>query len=165
MKTFDWNRTYNLRYDITQSLKIDYQATAMARIDEPQGMIDTREKKDSIWQNVLNAGRMNNFNHTFNVNYQIPINKIPMFNWITSSARFTGNFRWDAPPLSLQERMGNTIENSNIRQLNVNMNMINLYNKIPYLKKLNQAQQRNQRNRGINIRRPQPQIKQHKPIT
>ncbi|NLN72727.1 MAG: cell surface protein SprA [Bacteroidales bacterium] len=159
MKTFDWNRTYNLRYDITQSLKIDYQATAMARIDEPQGMIDTREKKDSIWQNVLNAGRMNNFNHTFNVNYQIPINKIPMFNWITSSARFTGNFRWDAPPLSLQERMGNTIENSNIRQLNVNMNMINLYNKIPYLKKLNQAQQRNQRNQrgNPNIRRPQPQ--------
>ncbi len=143
MKTFDWNRTYTVRFDITQGLKLDYQANAVARVDEPQGQIDTKEKRDTIWNHVLEAGRMNNFNHTINVNYQLPINKIPILNWITSSARYTGTFKWDAPPLSLQARMGNVIENSNTKQLNVNFNMITLYNKIPYLKKLNQPAPRN----------------------
>ncbi|MDY0217533.1 MAG: cell surface protein SprA, partial [Bacteroidales bacterium] len=152
MKTFDWSRAYTVRFDITQALKLDYQANAIARVDEPQGQIDSREKRDTIWQNVLDAGRMNNFNHTINVNYQIPINKIPMFNWINASARYSGTYRWDAPPLSLQERMGNVIENSNTKQFNSNLNMVTLYNKISYLRKLNQPKRptRNQPARGGN---------------
>jgi cell surface protein SprA len=80
MKTFDWSRVYNLRWDITQAIKIDYQATTMARVDEPQGLIDTKTKRDSIIQNIMDAGRINNFSQTASVNYQIPINKIPLFN-------------------------------------------------------------------------------------
>ncbi|MDD4574793.1 MAG: cell surface protein SprA [Bacteroidales bacterium] len=163
MKTFDWSRAYTVRFDITQALKLDYQANAIARVDEPQGQIDTREKRDTIWQNILDAGRMNNFNHTINVNYQIPINKIPMFNWINASARYSGTYRWDAPPLSLQERMGNVIENSNTKQFNSNLNMITLYNKIPYLKKLNQPKRatRNQPSRGGNPQKNSDDIAQN----
>ncbi len=139
MKTFDWNRTYNLRWDLTQAIKIEYQGTTMARVDEPQGLIDTKTKKDSILQNILDAGRINNFNQTASVNYQIPINKIPMFNWISANARYSSTFSWLAPPISLQ-RLGNNIENSNSTQLNATLNMQTLYNKVPYIKKIMQEQ-------------------------
>ncbi len=139
MKTFDWNRTYNVRWDLTQAIKIEYQGTTMARIDEPQGLIDTKTKRDSILQNIMDAGRMNNFNQTASVNYQIPINKIPMFNWISANARYGSTFSWVAPPLSLQ-RLGNNIENSNTKQLNATLNMQTLYNKVSYIKKIMQEQ-------------------------
>lgn len=135
MKTFDWTRTYNLRWDLTQAIKIEYQATTMARVDEPQGMIDTKDKRDSIISNILDAGRVNNFTQTASVNYQIPINKIPILNWISANARYGSSYTWVAPPLSLQ-RLGNNIENSQTKQFNSTFNMQTLYNKLPYIKKI-----------------------------
>lgn len=146
MKTFDWTRSYNLRWDLTQAIKIEYQATTMARVDEPQGLIDTRDKKDSIIKNIMDAGRINNFNQTASVNYQIPINKIPLFNWISANARYSSTFSWVAPPLSLQ-RLGNNIENSNSTQINATLNMQTLYNKVPYLKKIMQEQNNSNTNK------------------
>ena len=142
IKTFDWNRLYNMRFDLTRSLNVDFAAMANARIDEPAGIIDKNDpsykgKMDTIYSKLMEFGRITTYNQTLNVNYNIPINKIPLFNWLSSSARYTGTFNWLASPLSLKE-MGNTIQNSNSKQLNGNANMNSLYNKIGYLRKLNQ---------------------------
>jgi len=147
VKTFDWNRLYNMRFDLTRSLNVDFSAMANARIDEPAGRIDKDDpdygwKKDSILKNIQDFGRVTLYNHTINANYNIPINKIPLFNWVSANARYTATYNWRAAPLSLQ-MLGNTIENSNTRQLNGNANMNSLYNKIGYLRKLNQPK-RNQ---------------------
>ncbi len=136
-KTFNWNRIYSLKFDLATSLTMEYSATASAIIDEPQGQIDTKQKRDSIWHNVLDFGRMNHFNQTTNINYNIPINKIPLLNWISSTAKYGSDYKWDASPLSLK-RLGNTVENSNTKQLNGNVNMTTLFEKVPYIKKLNQ---------------------------
>ena len=141
VKTFDWNRLYNMRFDLTRSLNLDFSAMANARVDEPAGKIDKNDadygwKRDTIMSHLKDFGRITTYNQTINVNYNIPINKIPLFNWISSNARYTGTFNWTASPLSLAE-LGNTIENSNNKQLNINANMTSLYNKIGYLRKLN----------------------------
>ncbi len=52
MKAFNWARFYNVKYDLTQALKIDFTANAIARIDELPGRIskddpDYREKRDT----------------------------------------------------------------------------------------------------------------------
>jgi cell surface protein SprA len=88
VKTFNWNRLYDIRFDLTRSLRLEYNATANARIDEPQGRInrgdeDYQWKRDSIWQNVSNLGRTTFYNHRFNLNYNIPINKLPLLDWLT----------------------------------------------------------------------------------
>jgi len=142
IKTFDWNRLYNMRFDLTRSLNVEYSAMASARIDEPAGKIDKNDadyklKRDTIISHLMEFGRITTYNQTVNVNYNIPINKIPLLNWISSTARYSGTFNWLASPLSLKE-MGNTIQNSNNKQLNGNANMNSLYNKIGYLRKLNQ---------------------------
>ena len=136
VKTFIWMRNYSLQWDLATSLKITYNATASARLEEPQGLIDTREKKDSVWHSFGKGGRMNTFDQRFDLTYQIPINKIPIFNWLTSNFRYSGQYRFYGAPVSLAE-FGNTIENSNKVTLNGQVDMTRIYNTIPYLKKIN----------------------------
>jgi cell surface protein SprA len=136
VKSFDWMRNYSLQWDVTTSLRFTFNANASARLQEPQGLIDTKEKKAEIWRSFGEGGRMNIYEQRFDVSYQIPINKIPIFNWLTANFRYAGNFRFAGAPLSLAD-LGNTIENSNQIQLNGQVNMVTLYNHVPYLKKIN----------------------------
>ena len=138
VKTFEWRRDYSLIWDITQALKFDYKAQAVARIDEPQGLIDTKEKKDSVWSSFGDGGRTTYFDQRINASYQIPINKIPIFNWLTANARYSGTYTYIASPLSMAA-LGNTIQNSNTVQGTANVNFVTLYNNVPYLKRVNQG--------------------------
>lgn len=146
-KTFNWNRIYSLKFDLATSLTMDYTSTANAVIDEPQGRIDTKQKRDSIWTNVFDMGRMQHFGQNMNINYNIPINKIPILSWVSASAKYGSDYKWDASPLSLKS-FGNTIENGNTQQLNGNVNMTSLFEKIPYIKKLNQKNKPAKMNMG-----------------
>ena len=138
VKTFDWMRNYALRWDLTQGLRFEYTANANARLDEPQGRIDTRVERDSIWRSFGRGGRTTNFQQRFDASYQLPINKIPLFNWITASVRYSSTYNFTAAALSM-ENLGNTIQNSNTKQANASLNMVTLYNNIPYLKRVNQG--------------------------
>lgn len=138
VKSFDWNRNYALRWDLTQGLKLDYSAVAMARLDEPEGLIDTKTKKDSVWRSFGQGGRMTDFNQRVDITYQIPINKIPLFNWITANVKYSGTYTFTSSAISLAY-LGNTIQNSYTLPCNVTLNMVTLYNNVPYLKKVNQG--------------------------
>lgn len=142
VKSFDWTRNYAINWDIFQSLKLEFKADASARIDEPDGLIDTREKKDSVWHCLGRGGRTTDYRQNFNATYQIPINKIPLFKFITANARYSSMYTYRASALSLSY-LGNTIQNSQNVQGNATVNFVTLYNSVPYLKKVNQGVSRN----------------------
>ena len=131
-KMFTTKRYYEFRYDFTRNVKIDYNSTVDARIDEPTGRIadDTPEKRDSIYKNFWNGGRTTKFDQTVRLNYNIPINKLPFMSWITQfSYSYTVNYQWlQAPPAA--DSLGNTIQNSRQDQWNLNMNFVQLYTKV-----------------------------------
>ncbi|MFC2096123.1 cell surface protein SprA [Bacteroidota bacterium] len=146
-KDFNWNRYYDVKWDLSRSLKLDFSATNIARIDEPYGEVNRhnrdeyQEWKDSIWQNIANFGRNTQYNHNINVTYRVPINKLPLLDWTNLSARYNATYNWEAGPLlspDSQYDLGNTIRNSNTIQLNAQANMVNLYNKVGALKRINQ---------------------------
>ena len=137
-KNIEWSRDYDLTWDLTQSLKMTFSAQAEAVVDEPQGRIDTREKKDSIWRNVATLGRMNLYNQRFNVSYQLPINKLPGLSWITSSVRYGSTYGWTAAAPAVSY-VGNDVENSNSKQFTLTANFTGLYNKSKYLQKVNRG--------------------------
>ena len=56
-KYFDWFRKYKIKYDLSKSIKLDFNADAGARIDEPEGLIDEQWEKDSIVTNIMNMGQ------------------------------------------------------------------------------------------------------------
>ncbi|MCB0397087.1 MAG: cell surface protein SprA [Flavobacteriales bacterium] len=136
-KSFTMGRYYDVKYDLTKSLKLDYNAVNQARIDEPEGRIDTDEEKDSVRTNLFNGGRTTTFGQRVSASYNLPLNMIPALNWMTVSTRYTGNYDWRAASLATKH-LGNTIQNSNQKQINGQVNLQTLYNKIPALKKLAQ---------------------------
>ena len=142
-KDFYWNRYFDLKFDITRNLRFDFSSTSNARIDEPSG----RWKHDYEWaalrDTILNFGRSTSYYHQFDASYTIPINKIPLLDWTSANARYGGTYGWDVGPIIPDDpvygpvNLGNTIKNSNTIQLNGQLNFVNLYNKVGFLKDIN----------------------------
>jgi cell surface protein SprA len=143
-KNFLWNRYFDIQFDLTRTLKLDFSSTNITRIDEPTGVIrkgqDNYEvKRDSILSEIYNGGRTTHYEHGINISYTVPVNKIPLLDWVTLSARYGANYYWDVGPVTADTiDLGNIIKNSNNIQLNGQLNLINFYSKVPYLKKVNQ---------------------------
>lgn len=140
---FTWNRYYDFRMDLTRSLKIDFSAVNSSRIDEPLGSMDKnlpgyQARRDSIWQNILDGGRNTHYHHTWNIQYMLPVNKIPLLEWTSASTIYQAGYDWDVAPVTQSNYVvGNSISNSRAVQLNGQLEFIRLYNKVPFLKKIN----------------------------
>ncbi len=143
-KDFLWNRYFDLRYDVTRSIKFDFSSRGTSRIDEPEGRIskemdDYQMKRDSILTNLWNMGRPTLYNHNVNISYTLPINRIQALNFISSTVRYQGTYDWQAGPITADTiRLGNRVQNSRNIQLTGNVNLQSLYNKVPYFQELNQ---------------------------
>jgi len=141
VKTFTWTRQYDLRYDLSKAINFTYSANANARIDELPGVVDKKNndyeaQKKEILDNIKSFGRITNYNQTITGTWNLPINKLPMMDFVSSQIAYNGEYHWTASPLSAME-LGNTIENSNSKQINGNFNLVALYNKVGFLKEIN----------------------------
>jgi cell surface protein SprA len=76
-KYYTFDRYYGARWDLTRSLNFDFNAINNARIDEPFGRIDTKEKKDSVRSNLFKGGRNTLYTQKATLTYGIPLNKFP----------------------------------------------------------------------------------------
>lgn len=144
-KNFRWNRTYTFKWNPFKSLSIDYSATNNSRIDEPEGLINTKPEKQEVWNNVWHGGRNTNYNQSLAVAYNIPINKFPVFDFITATAGYNATTAWTALPWQLdsatqklkQNSFGNILSNTQSDRVKVDLNFKKLYDKIPFLKTYN----------------------------
>jgi cell surface protein SprA len=150
-KDFEWTRIYDFKYDLTRNLKIDFTATNISRIDEPDGGVDKKRYastyqawRDSVYKNLKKGGRTTDYNHFINATYTIPINKLPLLSWLTANARYSADYSWLAGPVfpdSLKIDMGNTIKNHNELTFTGMANLTSLYSKLKFLKKIEQNTQ------------------------
>ncbi len=136
-KYFTWDRYYGIKLEPAKSIKVDFSATNNARIDEPFGRIDTKEKRDSLLNNFYDLGRNTNYRHTMSVTYTLPISKLPLFNWVTVKTSYNTSYNWVAGSLGISDTLGNTINNTQAKSLNGELNFRNLYSKSKFLKQYN----------------------------
>ena len=128
-KFFTMDRIYNVTWDLSNNLTVDYNARANAIIDEPEGRINTQEARDSIWSNLKNLGRMKNFDQRITVNYKLPLDKLPLTDWIGVDYRYEANYNWRAGPLYNDARrdsldFGNTIQNNRTNTLSGKLDLV-----------------------------------------
>ncbi|MDN3581108.1 cell surface protein SprA [Mucilaginibacter flavus] len=139
-KYFNITRVYGIGWNLTKSLQLDIDATNLSVVDEPAGRINGL-KRDTLWDNLKKLGRTTNYNHTINLNYTLPISKIPGMDWASVVTRYSAHFNWQTQPLFAindpSYDVGNSI--SNLREINVapTLNMVSLYNKFPFIRKAN----------------------------
>lgn len=161
-RVWNWNRNYDFKYDFSRSLNVEYSAGANAYIEEPtiypdKGTEEWQKYKEEVWREVLSFGTTQNFNQSVKLTYNLPLRKLPLTDWMKLAASYQGLYSWAASPKSVQERFGNTIENSNSKQLNGSADFQDLYNKIPYLKELDRSSNTRQRPTSASQRGgPQP---------
>lgn len=136
-KRFTMDRVYNLRWDLTRSLKLNYSATMVAAIDEPRGEVD-QEARDSITQNLLSGGRPRRFQQRAGITYDVPLRKFPFLDWTSLQTSYDGSYEWRTAPQAQKER-GNTINNSQDLQLNSQLQLRRLYNKSEFFKTVNRG--------------------------
>jgi cell surface protein SprA len=137
-KTFNISRVYAMRWDITKNIKADFNAKNDGRVLEPnQEKIATQKDKEVLLQNMMKGGLTTGYTHQANLNVNIPLNKIPLLDFINNTTyKYTTSYQWQRKPFA-QPEIGNTINNNQQQTLNMAFNMNTLYNKIPYFKRVN----------------------------
>src|SRR5690606_30979835 len=110
--------------------------------DENQGRIDRKADpenyqkfKDTIWRQMNTLGQTVDYTHDYSLSYNIPFDKIPAIDWVTGNVKYNGTFNWQRAPLG-QTHYGNVIQNSRVFNVTSQLNFVNLYNKLPYFKKV-----------------------------
>ena len=142
-KNFNWTRRYTIRHNFTKSLSLNFNATNQALIGEPEGRVSKDEAeaydrwKNQIWGNIKSFGQTTNYNHSFDLTYQIPINKFPGLDFVTANTSYSGTFAWDVVgDPEADTSLGATIRNSNNKSITGNLNLEVLYNKFKYVQDL-----------------------------
>ena len=145
---FLWNRDFSLRWDLTKNLHMNFQSGTQAEIEEPysdkpinKDLYPDRYSawKDSVWTSIKHFGRPLDYRQTFTASYQLPLNKLPIFDWVNADANYTATYNW----VRGREKedgtsLGNTISNNRQITINSTLNMETLYNHFPFLKKANE---------------------------
>ncbi len=138
-KTFNISRVYSMRWDISKNIKGDITANNDGRILEPWNN-DYSEKgntRTDVRNRLLTGGLTTAYRHTANLNINIPLNKIPALDFISSATyKYTAGYQWQRRPFA-NDSIGNTINNNQQQNINMALNMTSLYNKIPYFKRIN----------------------------
>jgi len=145
-KYFYFNRIYDLKWDLSKSLSLDYTATNRAVVDEPDNRINKdidslAYKNKVIWQNLKRGGRNTNFNQMAALNYKLPLDKFPLTDWLGAETRYAATYVWTAGSTALNQdttfRLGNTVENNTEFSVNGKIDLVKLYNKVKFLKQVN----------------------------
>lgn len=95
--------------------------------------------RDTVWSNIRKLGTPYTYQQVFNASWNIPINKIPMLDWISSlNTSYTGNYNWNRTArLKNTTNFGNTATSMRSYQFDGQFNFETLYNKSSYLKEIN----------------------------
>lgn len=152
-KNFTFDRTYNMRWNITKSISITYIATANALIDEPLGDkngsstgLSKKEYSDSVWSNIKRFGRLNNYKQDITLTYRLPLNKIPILDWTNADISYKAGYDWRTNIIGLADsndvEFGNFISNNRDITLNGKLSLDRLYNKNKFLKSINSPPRR-----------------------
>ncbi len=165
-KNFDWDRSSSVKYNFSKGLKFEFSTKTNAYIDEPDGLIDKSDQeaweqyKEEIYNSFLDFGRPNSYNQTVTASYDVPISKIPGFNWLSVNSRYSGMYYWNKATGTQDQTdslyLGNTIKNSQKITLNAQGNMNKLYNSAEFIKKIDKKYKQSRERR----KRPRTETKE-----
>ncbi len=137
-KYFWFNRYYDITWNLTRNIILTYNTVANAIVDEPRGDINTTQKQDSLWNNFKTLGRIKNFDQRIRLTYRLPLDKLPLTDWMAADYNHTIAYQFQANALGLTDSLGtpfgNIIRNSRERGITGRVDFVALYNKLKYLR-------------------------------
>lgn len=149
---FGWNRNYALKWDLAKSLKIDFNAANTAIVDEAlynplrKAYIDIQRdveipasEADAYLRNSLaDFGRTRDYRHAINVSYNLPTRSFPILSWVNGRAQYSATYNWAGGSLRTIDSLGSVLNNSQNVNLSLDLNMVQLYEKWSFLKRVSE---------------------------
>jgi len=162
--TFDFQ--YTINYNLTDNLSLNFVAanTNIVRNYFIDDRINGRQNPElDVWDGFFDFGDPNFQTQQLQVNYELPLYKIPVLSFLRTTYAYNGSFQWQKGS-DLNEGLildgqtfdlGHSIQNSNTHNINTTLNMETFYKTIGLVRK------GNQRNRGrsrqtVKSRTPSP---------
>ena len=149
---FLWNREFSINWDLTKNLHMNFQSATHAQIEEPYTPVNKdlyadqyHAWKDSVWTSIRHWGAPLDYSQNFQASYKVPLNLLPVFDWVNSDASYNANYSWERGTEDEEgNSYGNIINTQRELTLNGNFNLVKLYNHVPFLKKVNDKFDRTQ---------------------
>lgn len=149
---FLWNREFSINWDLTKNLHMNFQSATHAQIEEPYTPVNKdlyadqyHAWKDSVWTSIRHWGAPLDYSQNFQASYRLPLNLLPVFDWVNSDASYNASYSWERGTEDEEgNSYGNTINTQRELALNGNFNLVKLYNHVPFLKKVNDKFDRTQ---------------------
>ncbi|WP_316634176.1 cell surface protein SprA [uncultured Flavobacterium sp.] len=139
-RNFAFNYQYGFGYNLTKSLKINYTAASNNIVKNYMNDDNTPKENFNIWDDYWDIGTPNQHIQQLVLNYEIPLNKIPVFGFVKASYSYTADYSWQRSSTALSQyeqqnpdgtittyNLGNTIQNANSNTLTTTFNMNTLY--------------------------------------
>ena len=149
-RNFLFNYQYGFNYNLTKALKLNFTASSNNIVKNYLNENNVPNNNVTIWDNYWNVGDPNQHTQQLTVNYDLPINKIPLFGFVKSTYSYVGNYSWQKASAALSSveatdgtfyNLGNTIQNSASQKLNTALNMDAFYKYIGLSKQIKRAPQ------------------------
>lgn len=143
---FLWNREFSIRWDLTRNLHLNFSSATHAEIEEPYTPVNKdlypdqySAWKDSVMTSIKDFGRPLDYNQNFTMSYQLPLNLVPIFDWINADGTYNATYNWTrGTELEDGTSLGNSITMNRSYNINGTFNLERLYNHVPFLKKANE---------------------------
>ena len=143
---FLWNRDFSLRWDLTRNLHMNFQSATHAEIEQPYTAVNKdlypdryQAWKDSVWTSIKRLGTPLDYNQSFTLSYQPPLNLLPILNWVNTDATYNATYRWvRGTAMDDGTSLGNTIVSNRDLNINGTFDLVKLYNHVPFLRKTNE---------------------------
>ena len=143
-RNYMFNYQYGFNYALTKSLRLNYTASTQNIVRNYLDENNLPDNSYTLFTDYWNIGQSNQHMQQLVLNYELPINKIPVFAFVKSTYSYTGDFNWQRASLALTTveasdgntyNLGNTIQNAASHRLNTTFNMETFYKYIGLGKK------------------------------
>ncbi len=142
-RNYAFNYNYGFNYNLSKNLKFNYTASSTNIVKNYLNADNEPIDDLTIWDSYLNPGQANFHMQQLVVNYEIPLDKIPLFSFLKSNYTYTSDYSWQRASVALSEiniggttyNLGNTVQNAISHNLNVNCNMDLFYKYIGLTKR------------------------------
>nr|WP_179374705.1 cell surface protein SprA [Winogradskyella wichelsiae] len=169
--TYDFQ--YAINYNLTDALSVNFSAanTNIVRNYFIDDQLDGLQDPElDVWDDFFEFGDPNYQTQQIQINYELPLYKIPALSFLRSTYAYSGAFQWqkgsdvtteievEDPDTGLYEtyNLGNSIQNSNTHTLNSTLNMETLYKTLGLVKKGKQKSRGRTRTTVASRRAPKP---------
>lgn len=142
-RNYMFNYQYGFNYNLTRALKINYTASTNNIVRNYLDENGIPMEDFTIWDDYWNIGEANQHIQQLVVNYDLPLNKLPIFAFVKSTYSYTGDYSWQRSTDALSTietedgifNLGNTIQNAGSHRLNTALNMDAFYKYIGLTRK------------------------------